>query len=90
MSYLFPGYQSNTTDNAVMGGQVIPIPAASYFSIQMLIAAEADANAGNLTFSYTDNTTTIAEVRSNPWYTFLGFYKGYVCLLYEIFFFPLL
>lgn len=80
MSYLFPGYQPNTTDNAVMSGQTIPLPPASYFSVNMLIAAENDTNAGNLTFTYTDNTSTTAEIRSNPWYTFLGFYKGEIIL----------
>lgn len=76
MSYIFPGYSANTKDNAVMSGQVVHVPQASYFSVNMLIAAEADASSGNLTFTYSDNTSTTAEIRSNPWYTFLGFYKG--------------
>jgi alpha-L-fucosidase len=77
ISYLFPGYQgAGMDDNVVMAGQEIAIPEGSYFSVQMLIAADLASTSGNLTFTYIDNTTSIAEVRSEPFFSFLTIYKG--------------
>lgn len=81
VSYLFPGYQGkNVSDNVIMAGQTIQVVASSYFSIQMLIAADYAATAANVTFEYSDGTSQISEVRSEPFYSFLTIYKGEVIM----------
>ena len=74
VSYLFPGYQGkNKSDNVVMAGQTIPVPSTSYFSLQMLVASEPlGGTSGNMTIEYTDGTTSLAEVRTNPFTIFLS------------------
>lgn len=79
ISYTFPGYQ-NGSDNVIMSGQQIEVPSASYFSLQMLVATESAGSSGNMTFEYTDGTTTLAEVRSNPYSSFLSILKGEVVM----------
>ena len=71
ITYLFPGYQGNKSDNVVMSGQQIDVPAASYFSLQMLISSDSGSASGNMTLDYTDGTSTLAEVRTNAYSTFL-------------------
>ncbi|TVY19356.1 Plasma alpha-L-fucosidase [Lachnellula arida] len=81
ISYLFPGYQGqNVSDNVIMSGQTIDISESSYFSVQMLIAADYASMSANVTFSYTDGSSSVSEVRSEPFYTFLTIYKGEIIL----------
>ncbi|PMD43788.1 glycoside hydrolase family 29 protein [Hyaloscypha variabilis F] len=81
VSYLFPGYQGqNASDNVVMAGQKIDVPSSSYFSLQMLISTESAGTAGNMTLEYTDGTSTLAEVRTNPYSSFLSILKGEVVM----------
>lgn len=81
MDYLFPGYQkSGKDDNVVMAGQTIVLPSANYFSLQMLVTGDTDSVSGDMTFHYSDNTTATAEVRSEPFYSFLTIYKGEIIL----------
>lgn len=79
VSYIFPGYQ-NGSDNVVMSGQQIAVPSASYFSLQMLISTESAGTAGNMTFDYTDGSSTLAEVRANPYSSFLSILKGEIVM----------
>lgn len=81
VSYLFPGYQGyNASDNVVMAGQEIPVPAGSYFSANLLVAADSANTAGNLTFSYSDNSSVMTEVGAEPYTNFLTLYKGEIIL----------
>jgi len=80
-SYLFPGYQGkNVSDNVIMAGQTIDVPEASYFSAQMLIAADLASTAVNVTFLYTDGSSSLSEVRSEPYFNFLTIYKGEIIM----------
>lgn len=79
ISYIFPGYQ-NGSDNVVMEGQVIDVPSTSYFSLQMLASTESAGTSGNMTFEYTDGTTTLAEVRTNPYSSFLSILQGEIVM----------
>lgn len=63
-----------------MAGQEIAVPAASYFSLQMLVAAEGDGSSRNLTFKYADGTSSLAEVRTNPYTTYLSILKGEIVM----------
>lgn len=81
ISYAFPGYQgANKSDNVVMEGQEIEIPEASYFSLHMLVASESVGASGNMTLEYTDGTSALAEVRTNPYSSFLSILKGEVVM----------
>jgi alpha-L-fucosidase len=81
VSYLFPGYQGqNKRDNVVMAGQQIEVPSSPYFSLQMLVATESAGAADNMTFEYTDGTSTLAEVRTNPYSSFLSILKGEIVM----------
>jgi alpha-L-fucosidase len=81
ITYLFPGYQgANKSDNVVMEGQQIKVPEASYFSLQMLVSTESAGTSGNMTFEYTDGTTTVSEVRTNPYSSFLSILKGEIVM----------
>lgn len=79
ITYSFPGYQGlGANDNVLCQGQVIPVPQGSYFSAHLLIAGDEfhQQGVGNLTFTYTDNTTALAEMRSEPFWSFLTIFKG--------------
>ncbi|CZR55944.1 uncharacterized protein PAC_05832 [Phialocephala subalpina] len=80
ITYLFPGYQVNGSDNVVMSGQQVDVPEASYFSLQMLVSTESAGTSGNMTFEYTDGTSTLAEVRTNPYSSFLSILKGEIVM----------
>lgn len=81
-TYLFPGYQkANKSDNILCTGQTVTLPSQQkYFSVQMLVAAENNTASGNVTLLYADNTTEVAELRSQNWFTFLGPPKGEIIL----------
>jgi hypothetical protein len=79
--YLFPGYQGqNKSDNVAMAGQTVAVPVSSYFSLQMLVSTESAGTSGNLAFEYTDGTSTLAEVRTNPYSSFLSILKGEIVM----------
>ena len=81
ISYLFPGYQgNNVSDNVVMAGQTIDVPASNYFSLQMLVAADLAATAVNVTLTYADGSSSISEVRTEPFFSFLTIYKGEITM----------
>jgi hypothetical protein len=79
VSYIFPGYQEgNKSDNVIMAGQIVQVPESSYFGLHMLVSAETASVSGNLTLSYTDGTTSLAEVRGSPYSSFLSILVGEV------------
>lgn len=63
-------------------GQVIPVNPGSYLSVNLLISGDLSGNpgTGNLTFTYTDNSTGVAEMRSEPFTSFLTISKGEIII----------
>ena len=80
VAYLAPGYKgSNISDNVICSGQTITIPdRKSYFAVSLLHSSDVRKKTvlGNLTFTYDDNTTSTAELRSEPWWSFLAINRG--------------
>jgi alpha-L-fucosidase len=71
---------TKTNISYILSGQQIAVPSTSYFSLQMLVATESASGTGNMTFTYTDGTSTLAEVRSNPYSSFLSILKGEIVM----------
>ncbi|KAI1207540.1 glycoside hydrolase family 29 protein [Annulohypoxylon truncatum] len=77
--YSFPGYTGpNKSDNVIVDGQTIAVPAGSYFSASFLISEDKELAivSGNVTFTYTDNSTSVYELRSLDWFSFLTINRG--------------
>ncbi|KAI1458644.1 glycoside hydrolase family 29 protein [Annulohypoxylon moriforme] len=77
--YSFPGYTGpNKSDNVLVDGQTIAVPAGSYFSASFLISEDKELAivSGNVTFTYTDNSTSVYELRSLDWFSFLTINRG--------------
>ncbi|KAI1763672.1 glycoside hydrolase family 29 protein [Hypoxylon sp. FL1150] len=80
ISYAFPGYTGpNALDNVICTGQTVPsAPPDSYFSASFLVSADKEFAivSGNVTFTYTDNSTSVYELRSLDWFSFLTINRG--------------
>lgn len=77
--YDFPGYRGDfKPDNILCEGQTIPVPTKGYFSVSMLVASDVELEtvSGNITYVYADNTTSVSELRSLPWWAFLTINRG--------------
>ncbi|KAI2622738.1 glycoside hydrolase family 29 protein [Hypomontagnella submonticulosa] len=77
--YSFPGYTGpDKLDNVVCDSQTILVPAGPYFSASFLISEdkEFETVSGDVTFTYTDNSTSVYELRSLDWYSFLTINRG--------------
>ncbi|KAI2469123.1 glycoside hydrolase family 29 protein [Annulohypoxylon bovei var. microspora] len=77
--YSFPGYTGpNKSDNVIVNSQTIAVPAGSYFSASFLISEDKELAvvSGNVTFTYTDNSTSVYELRSLDWFSFLTINRG--------------
>ncbi|RMZ81790.1 hypothetical protein DV738_g2043, partial [Chaetothyriales sp. CBS 135597] len=77
--YDFPGYNGpGHWDNVICDNQVIPVKADQYFSASFLVAGDVeDATVlGNVTFTFTDESTVQYELRSLNWFTFLTITRG--------------
>lgn len=86
VEYLFPASRSsNASDNVLCLGQTISVPAGSYLSAQLLVASDKRDTivSDNITFTYADNTSSVVEIRAEPWWAFLTMYKGEVILPYR-------
>jgi alpha-L-fucosidase len=84
--YDFPGYRGpSQPDNILCLGQNISIEPAIYFSTSMLITSDVESQTafGNLTYHYSDNTTSISELRSQPWISFLTIVRGEIIFPYR-------
>lgn len=87
ISYLFPGYNPDpkAADNVICAGQTISVdPSDSYFSASVLLVSDVRSTtiSGNLTFLYTDNTTSTAEVRAHAFWWFLAIRRGEISYPY--------
>jgi alpha-L-fucosidase len=75
----FPGYRpGDASDNVICDSQVVSVPAAQYFSASFLVASDVELTtvSGNVTYTYTDNSTSTTELRSEPWFAFLTINRG--------------
>ncbi|KAF2139442.1 glycoside hydrolase family 29 protein [Aplosporella prunicola CBS 121167] len=86
VDYLLPATgRPDASDNVVCLGQTIAVSPDKYFSAQLLIASDRRDKAvtKNVTFTYSDNSSTVAEVRAEPWWAFLTLHKGEIILPYR-------
>jgi alpha-L-fucosidase len=77
--YSFPGYTGpGAADNIICEGNVINVSAGSYFSASFLVAGDLESASvmANVTFTYTDNSTSLFELRSLNWFNFLTINRG--------------
>ncbi|KAH8660036.1 alpha-L-fucosidase [Xylariales sp. PMI_506] len=84
--YSFPGYTgAGEPDNVVCSGETIEVSPAEYFSASFLIAGDLDSDSvsANVTFTYTDNSTSVFELRSQPWWNFLTINRGELIFPYR-------
>ena len=87
INYLYPGYNPDpdASDNVICAGQVIDVPPSdNYFAASVLLTSDVRSTtvSGNLTFLYTDNTTSTAEVRAHAFWWFLAIRRGEVAYPY--------
>lgn len=86
VEYIFPAAQaSSASDNVLCLGQTIAVPATSYLSAQLLVASDKGDTvvSDNITFTYADNTTSVLQIRAEPWWAFLTLFKGEIILPYR-------
>ncbi|CAI6342261.1 unnamed protein product [Periconia digitata] len=80
ITYNRPRYIGNATaDNTICSGQAITLPEpSSYYAVSLLHSSDVRKKTvlGNVTFTYTDNTTSVTELRSEPWWAFLAINRG--------------
>ncbi|PYH97256.1 alpha-L-fucosidase [Aspergillus ellipticus CBS 707.79] len=83
--YDFPGYRQSQPDNIVCAGQTITIPSDQYFSASMLVTSDLELStvSGNVTYTYSDNSTLVSELRSLPWWAFLTINRGEIIFPYR-------
>ncbi|QDS68271.1 hypothetical protein FKW77_010635 [Venturia effusa] len=79
IEYDFPGYRGpSQLDNVLCLGQNINVVPDKYFSASMLVTSDVESAtvSGNLTYHYSDNSTSVSELRSQPWFSFLTIVRG--------------
>ncbi|ORY63067.1 alpha-L-fucosidase [Pseudomassariella vexata] len=84
--YSFPGYTGpSKPDNLICNGQTIAVPNDAYFSASFLVAADLElySVSANVTFTYTDNTTSLYELRSLSFFNFLTINRGEIIYPYR-------
>ncbi|KKY15757.1 putative tissue alpha-l-fucosidase [Phaeomoniella chlamydospora] len=84
--YDFPGYRGpEKLDNVICEGQTITVPTAEYFSASILVSSDVELEtvSGNVTYTYSDNTTSLSELRSLPWFAFLTINRGEIIFPYR-------
>ncbi|KAI1498455.1 glycoside hydrolase family 29 protein [Biscogniauxia marginata] len=89
--YSFPGYTGiKNPDNVICSGQTIPVPILNntddsndngtypYFSASFLISGDVELATvtANATFAYADGTTSVHELRTLDWFSFLTLNRG--------------
>ncbi|KAF2013578.1 glycoside hydrolase family 29 protein [Aaosphaeria arxii CBS 175.79] len=87
--YNLPGYRGpSTPDNIICSGQTINVSLEGkpYFAASFLHSSDVRSKKvlGNVTFNYADNTTSVKELRSEPWWAFLTITRGE--LVYDSFY----
>lgn len=84
--YDFPGYRGPIKpDNVLCTGQTINVSSGEYFSASILVASDVELEtvSGDITYTYTDNTTSTSELRSLPWWAFLTINRGEIIFPYR-------
>ncbi|KAL0935970.1 glycoside hydrolase family 29 protein [Colletotrichum truncatum] len=79
ITYSFPGYTgAEKSDNIICAGQKLPVPEDAYFSASFLVAGDVEGAtvSGNVSFTYSDNTTSEYELRTLNWFSFLTINRG--------------
>ncbi|KAF1972248.1 alpha-L-fucosidase [Bimuria novae-zelandiae CBS 107.79] len=80
ITYNAPGYHGpSTPDNIICSGQKISLSKpTSAFALSVLHSSDVRKKTilGNITFTYSDNTSSTAELRSEPWWSFLAINRG--------------
>lgn len=80
IEYIAPGYRGpSTPDNIICAGQTIALEKPTRaFSLSVLHSSDVRKKTilGNITFTYSDNSTSTAELRSEPWWAFLAINRG--------------
>lgn len=73
------------TDNIICDSQEIRVPQDQYLSASFLVSADLRSAvvAGNLTFDYSDGSSSTAEMRSQPWWSFLSINRGEITFPYH-------
>ncbi|KAF7518265.1 hypothetical protein G7054_g13525 [Neopestalotiopsis clavispora] len=77
--FSFPGYTGpGLPDNLICSGDILAIPSGSYFSASFLVASDLESTSvsANVTFTYSDNTTSLFELRSQNFFEFLTINRG--------------
>lgn len=84
--YDFPGLQpASAPDNVICEGQTIAVPSSEYFSASILVSSDVELStvSGNVTYTYSDNSTLVSELRSLPWWAFLTINRGEIIFPYR-------
>ncbi|KLU86957.1 tissue alpha-L-fucosidase [Magnaporthiopsis poae ATCC 64411] len=80
IEYSFPGYTGpGTNDNVICAGQKIDVPADSpSFSVSFLVAGDLElaSVSKNVTFEYSDGSTSLYELRTLSWFNLLTINRG--------------
>lgn len=64
----------------MLQGQNVTVPASNYFSVNLLLAGDDSTATGDAVLHYSDNSSSIAEIRTNSFFTFLSIYKGEIVM----------
>lgn len=86
IEYSFPGYTGpGNADNVICDGQTIPAPSGGeepFFSVSFLVAGDLESASvsKNVTFTYTDNSTSLYELRSLSYFNTLTINRGEIIL----------
>ena len=80
VQYSFPGYSGphGEPDNVICEGQTIAVHPGRYFSASFLVDGDVESNTvlGNVTFGFSDASTTQYELRTPNWFSFLTINRG--------------
>ncbi|KAF2446567.1 glycoside hydrolase family 29 protein [Karstenula rhodostoma CBS 690.94] len=80
IAYVAPGYRGvGKLDNIICAGQTIALERPRRaFALSVLHSSDVRKKTilGNITFTYSDNSTSTAELRSEPWWSFLAINRG--------------
>ncbi|EED13906.1 alpha-L-fucosidase, putative [Talaromyces stipitatus ATCC 10500] len=79
ITYEFPSVRpAGVPDNVICEGQIITVPNSRYFSASILVSSDVELStvSGNVTYTYSDNSTMVSELRSLPWFAFLTINRG--------------
>ncbi|KAH8900589.1 alpha-L-fucosidase [Thozetella sp. PMI_491] len=79
--YSLPGYTGpRKPDNVISSGQTIPVTPGSYFSASFLSSSDVQGGtiSANVTFQYSDGSSSLFELRSLNWFSTLTIDRGLI------------